>query len=185
MHRLTKPGPLAGAACLLAAVSAIPTVARAAERSVEITAATPGREINRYYSMYAHGPTKKFYTLPDARIVVVVATGDTTPNATATIHVFPEATTPEAMAKWINNRHSDAIYPDAAEPERSIPVPADRFHATASAPLEHEVGPNGDEYDRVRVDFTIDAFEDGDVRVKASKGTLDAYLRTKDLPGRP
>ncbi len=174
MHRPTKPGPLAAAAaCLLAAASTIPSVARAAERHVVITAATVGQEVNRYFSMHAHGPTKKFYTLPDTRVVVVVASGDTKPDATATIHVFPEATTPEGIAKWINNRHSDALYPDAAEPERSIPVPADRFHATASEPLEHEV------------DFTIDAFEDGEVTVEASTGSLDAYLRTKDLPGRP
>jgi len=170
-------------ACLSAAASC--SWAAAAEgRTIAITADTPALEVSRYFSMYARGPTKKFYRVPEAGSVVVVTTGDTAPDASATIHIFPEATSPKAIDKWINNRHSDALYPDAAKPERAIAIPAERFHATASDPLDHEVGPNGDEYDRVRVDFTIDGFQDGDVTVKPSTGSLDAFLRTKDLPQR-
>ena len=158
--------------------------AAAENRTIAITADTPAHEVSRYFSMYAHGPTKKFYRVPDASSVVVVTTGVTEPDIVATIHIFPEATSPKAIDKWINNRHSDALYPDAAKPERAIDIPAERLRTTASEPLDHEVGPNGDEYDRVRVDFTIDAFQDGDVTVKPSRSSLNAFLRTKDLPQR-
>ena len=182
MTECIHPRRLTTAIVCLLAVAPLAATAHAAGRTVEITADTPAQEVNTYYSMLAHGPTQKFYRLPAAGIVVVVGSGDTKPNASATIHVFPETATAEGIDKWINNCHSDAIFADAAEPERSIPVSAERFHATVSKPLEHVVGPNGDEYDRVRIDFTIDAFEESGVTVKSSRGSLDAFLRTKDLP---
>ncbi len=159
---------------------AVASAAGAAERRVAITADTQATEVNRYFSLLAHGPTKKFYVLPDSTAVMVVATVDGKADAAATIHLFPDATTAEGIAKWINNQHSDALHPDAPMPLRSVPVPADRFHARVGPPLDHEVGQQGDEYDRVRVEFTIDAFEDGDLAVEASQGGLDAFVRTKE-----
>lgn len=157
-------------------------VSLAAERDVAISPETDAREVNRYFSPYAHGPTQKFFVLPDAQVVVLVATSDGKSDASATIHVFPEDTTAEGIDRWINNRHSDALYPDAAEPERVIKVPAGKFRAKAGVLISHEVGQGGDEYDRLPVEFAIEPFEDGDLVVRASRGTLDAFVRTKDLP---
>jgi len=165
---------------IVAGVAAVTvSEAWAAARIVHLAPESPAREVNRYFSPLAHGPTKKFYSLPESRIVVVVSTADGTADASATIHVFGPAATAEAIDKWINNQHSDALFADAAEPQRSIEVPAARFHARPGAAVDHEVGERGDEYDRVRVDFTIDAFTDGDVEVRASRGSLDAFVRTK------
>lgn len=159
---------------------AVAPAAFAAERRVAISPDTPALEINRYFSPLAHGPTKKFYVLPEAKVVVVVATADGTADASATIHVFAVDATAEGVEKWINNQHSDALHPDVPEPLRSLAVPADRFHARVGPPLDHEQGQGGDEYDRVRVEFTIDAFDDGDLEVEASKGSLDAFIRTRE-----
>ena len=173
-----RPSPRLAVALAWACFAVMPH-APAAERRVAIQADTPATEINRYYSLLAHGPTKKFYVLPAAQVVVVVATADGKADASATIHVFPADITAEGIAKWINNQHSDALHPDVPQPLRSVEVPAERFHAKAGPPLEHEQGEGGDEYDRVRVEFTIDAFQDGDIAVEASQGTLDAFIRTK------
>lgn len=154
----------------------------AGEREVAITPEMDAREVNRYFSPHAHGPTQKFFVLPDAQVVVLVATMDGKSDASAMVYVFPEDTTAEGIDRWINNRHSDALYPDAAVPQRAINVPTGKFRAKADAVVSHEVGQGGDEYDRVPVEFAIDPFEDGDVVVRASRGTLDAFVRTKDLP---
>lgn len=159
--------------------------ALAGEREVAIGPDTPAREVNRYFSPYAHGPTQKFFVLAEARVVVLVATVDGTSDASATIHVFPEGTSSEGIDRWINNRHSDAIFVDAAEPERTIEVADDAFHTKPGPVKEHEVGRGGDEYDRVPVEFTIAPFTDGDVVVRASRGVIDAFVRTKDLPNAP
>lgn len=167
---------------ILAALVFGQAVSVAGEREVSITPEMDAREVNRYFSLYAHGPTQKFFVLPDAQVVVLVATMDGKRDASATVYVFPEDTTAEGIDRWINNRHSDALYPDAAVPQRVINVPAGKFRAKAGAVVSHEVGQGGDEYDRVPVEFAIDPFEDGDVVVRASRGTLDAFVRTKDLP---
>jgi len=175
---------------------AVAPAAGAAERRVAITADTKATEVSRYFSLLAHGPTKKFYVVPESNAVVVVATVDGRSDAAATIHLFPADVTAEGISKWINNQYSDALYPDVPKPLRSVPVPADRFHTKVGPPLDHERGEAGDEYDRVRVEFTIDAFEDGDLEVEACRGFLDAFIRTKepavrepraacDRPGRP
>lgn len=185
MDHVSRPSQwLFSPVCLIAAVLSGAVIARASERSVVIDAETAAVEVNRYYSMHAHGPTMKFYKLSDVQIVVVVTAVGTKPDVSAMVYVFPESATAEGIDKWINNRHSDGLYPETAEPDRTIPVAAELFRATVTKPLGHEVGPNGDEYDRVRVDFTIDAFTDGDVTVKESRGSLEAFIRTKDLPGR-
>lgn len=175
-------GLMAGAFAITVAAMASGAAPAEPKRVIEITPHTPVKEVNRYFSMAAHGPTKKFYVLADQRVVLVVRTEDGTAEASAVIHVFPHATAPDGIKKWINNQHSDAIHGDAAEPARTVAIPAERFHATATKPLDHEVGDNGDEYDKVRVDFTIDAFEDEHVKVKETMGSLDAFIRTRDLP---
>jgi hypothetical protein len=167
--------------CVFLALMTFGSATSGGQRTVVLDRDTPATEVNRYYSIHAHGPTQKLFTLADERVVVVVSTADGSAKASAMIHVFPEAATMESIDKWINNQHSDALYVDEARPERSIVVPAARFHAVTSEPLDHEVGSGGDEYDRVRIDFTIDAFDDGNVTVKASKGSLDAFVRTKDI----
>lgn len=174
--------PFLAVACGLCAVAAAPA-AVAAARVVEITPATEGLEVNRYFSPEAHGPSLKFYAFPAERIVVVVRVAPT-PRAvttTAEINVFPAPTDAEGLGKWINNQHSDAIHPDVPQPERRIDVQPERLHTKVEGPLDHEVGGGGDEYDRHRVDFSIDAFTDGDVQLKASRGSVDTFVRTKAL----
>lgn len=51
-----------------------------------------------------------------------------------------------------------------------------------TGPLGREVGANGAEEDRYRVEFTIDGFSDGDLVVKPSQGNPEAFVRVKE-PG--
>jgi hypothetical protein len=178
------PPPSVRTAALTLACLVVAGVAAAVERRIAITADTPATEVNRYFSPLAHGPTQKFYVLPESRIVVIVATVDGKAEASATIHLFPADVAAEGIAKWINNQHSDALHPDVPLPIRSVAVPPTHFHATVGRPLDHETGQQGDEYDRVRVDFTIDAFKDGDLSVEPSRGSLDAFIRTKEPTAR-
>jgi len=156
-------------------------VAAEPQRLITIEKTTPVFEVNAYFSLAAHGPTKKFYTVADANAVVLVSTTDGTADAQAVVYLFAESATPESLKKWLNNQHSDALYVDAAEPVRMFAVPEKHFHAESGPPLEHEVGRGGDEYDRVRVSFAVDGFSDGDSRVEAFSSSLDAFVRTRDL----
>jgi hypothetical protein len=156
----------------------------AGQRIVSLSPDNPSVEVSRYYSPRAHGPTQKFFMLAAEHAVVVVSTGDGTSINSAKIFLFPDESSVEGMERWGNSQHSDALFPDAAEPISSIDIPGRSFRAQASPPIEHEVGPGGDEYDRVRVDFSVDAFETEGVKVLPSKASLKAFIRTKDLPPR-
>ena len=179
------PSSLIVALALALPLAGIADRVRAADapRVVEFTPDTEAREVSTYYSLHAHGPTVKFYVFPEACVVAVVRV---TPAGKAIdtavdVAVFPRDTAVESIQKWINNQHSDAIYPDVPNPERRFTVDGKWVHATSKGPLEHEVGGNGDEYDRHEVEFAIDAFTEGDVDFRASRGTANAFVRTKDI----
>lgn len=173
---------------LSAAALLLTTLAHAADpapaRVVQITTDTAGREVSSYFSPEAHGPTRKFYVFPEQRVVVVVyvkPAGADAIETTVVAHVFDAREDADGIEKWVNNQHSDALFPDAARPRRSVTVDRGHLHTKVAGPLEHEVGGGGDEYDRYRVDFTIDEFTDGDLTVKPSQGSAAAFVRTKPV----
>ena len=78
-----------------------------------------------WQSMMGYRNTAVFYTFKDKKAVLqlVVGNKDTKFPVKATIVLFPEATTADGLKKWLNNQHSDALYPDAAQPEKVINLP--------------------------------------------------------------
>ncbi|MGA0039802.1 MAG: hypothetical protein ACO3NZ_08140 [Pirellulales bacterium] len=173
---------------LMAAAEVLPLANAAAEepppRRVEITPETPAMEVSRYFSLLAHGPTQKFFTLTKQRVVLVLSTSDGTADLHGVVYLFDPAASAESLEKWINNKHSDALYADAAEPLRSVKIPAEKLRCDVSQPMKHEVGRSGDEYDQVRVSFTLDSYADEFVNVQGFKGGLDAFIRTRE-PDQP
>lgn len=165
--------------CLIAA-SARGFAADPANRVVSINSDTKTYEVSTYFISFSHGHTQKFFLLPEKGVVVVVATKRGTSQVSAEINVFPLDTSGEQLDRWRNNQHSDGLYPDAPMELRTIIVPPQYFHSTVSSPLDHEVGRIGEEYDRVRVDFSVDRFTDGDVTVEPFRGSLDAFVLTKE-----
>jgi hypothetical protein len=51
-----------------------------------------------------------------AVLIVLIDNKDDTFPITATIHLFARTTSGEGIDKWINNQHSDALFPDVPEP---------------------------------------------------------------------
>jgi hypothetical protein len=175
------------AATLVAWAGAMVSCTLAAEverRVVEIDDDTPVVEVNRYYSLQAHGPTQQFFTLVDTRVIVVLATRDGTAEVRASVHVFDPEASVESLEKWLNNQHSDALYADAAEPVRSVAIPAERLRCEVSKPIAHEVGRGGDEYDHVQVTYVLDDFSNELIELTRYTGTLDAFVRTRELTRR-
>ena len=115
---------------------------------VSIAPGTETFEVNSYYGVLSHGPTQKFFLLPGQGVVVVRWTEHQCSEASAEIKVVPRDTSIEHLRKWLNNQHSDALYQDAARELRTINVPLQYLHSSISSPLEHEVGRDGEEYDR-------------------------------------
>ncbi|MGV6801004.1 MAG: hypothetical protein ACWA5L_03695 [bacterium] len=80
--------------------------------------------VDAYYSPLAHGPAQKFYTFADQAVILRLVVPNKSRDFTLEggLYIFPEGTSEEALAKWVNNKHSDALYGDAPRPIKTIAV---------------------------------------------------------------
>ncbi|MFN9720202.1 MAG: hypothetical protein ACK58L_16000 [Planctomycetota bacterium] len=72
--------------------------------------------------------TQVFYTFSDHRVVVAIRIDNTDSNfpVTGSVCQFARDISPEQLAKWLNNQHSDAQFSDAPEPTAMIELPMNR-----------------------------------------------------------
>lgn len=68
---------------------------------------------------------------------------------------FGKDVTADGMAKWLNNQHSDGLFPDVTEPEMSTILPSEACKVLASKLLGKEQGVQG-AYEKYSVEFKID-----------------------------
>ena len=112
-----------------------PGKAEANERKLDSAKATRS-EIR--HSMMGMRNTMIFYTFANekAALQLVIDNKDASFPISGKILLFADDTTKEAIEKWINNRHSDAIHPDAPTPILSQSLPEGQCSVTAHKALE-------------------------------------------------
>jgi hypothetical protein len=126
------------------------------------------------HSMMGMRDTLLFYTFAEKSAVLVLNIGnkDAAMSVTGTVHLFAAGTTAEDLGKWINNQHSDGLFPDVPDPSLSSKLPDGTCTVTARELTGHEKQPDGKnsfgdwkiklsikEY-RVEGKFHLPAFED-------------------------
>lgn len=111
------------------------------------TAASADLVIHHYFSPQAHGPTQVFRRWPAAGVVLHVKVDDSAGigrQITARWLQFTGDDRTQQLERWINNQHSDGLYPDVREPQ--VVTPADS-RLVSSARTGSETGPAGDKYE--------------------------------------
>jgi len=70
------------------------------------------------HSMIGFRNTLLFYAFNDQQAILTLSIGNTdeTFPVEGRIHLFDDATTEEGLKKWINNQHSDGLFPDVPTP---------------------------------------------------------------------
>ncbi len=108
-------------------------------------------------SMMGYRSTLLFYTFTDqqAILTVLIDNKDETFPVTATVHLFNEKTSKEALDKWVNNQHSDGLFVGAPEPESSLELPKDAVKVTAKKKTGESDGHQGGTFNDYEVTFTI------------------------------
>lgn len=78
------------------------------------------------HSMIGVRDTLRFYIFEEEKAVLVVRIDnkDTTFSVSAKLYAFAKETTAEGLSKWVNNQHSDGLYPEFPEPEAVHEIPA-------------------------------------------------------------
>jgi hypothetical protein len=58
-----------------------------------------------------------------AVLVLHIGNKDAALPVSGTVHLFAPGTNAEALAMWVNNQHSDGLFPDVPEPTLSSKLP--------------------------------------------------------------
>ena len=85
------------------------------------------------HSMMGMRDTLLFYTFAEKSAVLVLNIGnkDAAMPVTGTVHLFAPGTTVKDLGKWVNNQHSDGLFPDVPKPSLSSKLPDGTCSVTA------------------------------------------------------
>lgn len=140
---------------------------------------TPKLEVRR--SQIGYRSTLLFYTFKNRKAVLKLQFGnrDKTFPVTGTIYVFAKNVTENGIKKWLNNQHSDGLYPDVPRPERTLKIPAKLCKVTTHKLIDHTKLPFG-EYDNYAVTFSVNDYADAkNLTLKGFKGATKVHVKTK------
>ena len=125
--------------------------------------------------------TLVFFKFIDQKAVLVVNIDNKTKKfaVTATVYLFALDVTEKGMAKWINNQHSDGLYPDVPEPiaiQKIDPKNCSMIsHERVDSPKDGFKG-----YDRYTVKYGIAAVKKkGVFELKAFTAEARVSLKTR------
>ena len=135
-------------------------------------------------SMIGFRSTLIFYTFKDqqAVMVVLIDNKDETFPVTAKVHLFDEGTTEEGLKKWINNQHSDGLFPDVPSPTFTAELPKEVARVTShkEAGTSKNPGPRPGVYKNYEVQLFIDDHEvDGKFKLAAHKDMARVHVPSK------
>ncbi|MFM8289735.1 MAG: hypothetical protein ACKOGA_23850 [Planctomycetaceae bacterium] len=132
-------------------------------------------------SLIGYTSTKVFYTLGDHRVVVAIQVDNTQKGfpVTGTVYQFAKDVTQEDLGKWLNNQHSDALFPEVPEPQVTVKLPAESCRTLASQRLgQKQVG--NTTYDEYRVEIKLaEAKVNEQFRLQEFKDTLKVFVVAK------
>lgn len=148
--------------------------------SKETTLDLAGKNVKREEvsaSLIGLTSTKLFYTIADQHAVVVIHLDNTNKEfpAGGKVFLFDKAVTAEDLAKWVNNQHSDGLFPDVPEPKASFNLPAGACK-TVESKLAGTTSVNGMTYNEHTVVFKInDAKVNEQLKIQEFKDTAKVY----------
>ena len=115
------------------------------------------------YSMIGFRNTLIFYTFKDQQAILrlTIDNKDESFPVTAKVYLFDKKTTEQGLGKWINNQHSDALYPDIPDPFFTKVLPAGSCVVNAHKQLgvAKDTGLRKVDFKNFEVDLSIKAHQ--------------------------
>ena len=135
------------------------------------------------HSMIGVRDTLLFYTFAEKSAVLVLRIDNTAAAlpVTATVHLFAPGTPAEDLANWVNNQHSDGLFPEVPEPTLSQKLPDATCAVTAREPAGLEKQPlNEDIFTDYKVKFTVKEHrEEGKFHLPAFEDEAGVFVKTE------
>jgi hypothetical protein len=131
-------------------------------------------------SMLGLRDTLRFYVFEDAKAVlrVQIDNKNTKFPVSGKLYVFAKDASAEGIKNWINNQHSDGLFPDVPEPTSTHEIPAAACKSTSHERVKDvEGGPSGI-FTRYNVKFEIkDVPAFGDIKIKDFTDTAAVHVK--------
>ena len=120
MNRFSR---LCAAMCLLAGGMVVEAAEQAGVRQLDVKDAGK-KEVS--YSMIGPRDTLIFYTFADQQAILQLKIGnkDESFPVSGRVLLFDKETSGEDLGKWVNNQHSDALFPEVPKQIHIEPLPA-------------------------------------------------------------
>ncbi|MDB4466585.1 hypothetical protein N9066_00080 [bacterium] len=125
--------------------------------------------------------TQIFFTFPKKNVILKVRIDNKTKDfaATGKILVFPKSTTAEGLAKWLNNQHSDGLYPDIPLPVSTLDIPT-KFCSSTNPKYIDQAKSHLGNFDKYSIEYAVkDVERIGDFQIKGFSGKAMVYLKDK------
>ena len=120
------------------------------------------KELQIRHSMLGFRDTLLFYTFPNQQAVLRlhISNKDKTFPVTGIVYLFPVNTSEEGIKKWINNQHSDGLFPNIPSPELIHKLPKGICKAVATKIIgEKKNPPNNQIFTDQKITIAIKAHE--------------------------
>ena len=128
-----------------------------------------------------YSSTRIFYTLASQSVVVVIHIDNTNKKfaAKGKVYQFVKGVTEDDLGKWVNNQHSDGLFPDVPKPVAVHQVPADSIKTVSSKRVgQARGGLRGESYDKYTVEFEAGKSElTKQLKLGAFKDSATVYLK--------
>ncbi|MCR9116243.1 MAG: hypothetical protein NXI22_04740 [bacterium] len=131
------------------------------------------------YSQIGPRNTLVFYTFPKQQAVLRVMIDNKSKDfpISAKVHLFADDVTEDGLKKWLNNQHSDGIYPEVPEPVATHNLPT-KASAIKSSKLVKESNPSFGAFADYLVEFRIaSSMQIEGVEVKEFVDTAEVHLK--------
>jgi hypothetical protein len=135
------------------------------------------------HSMIGPRDTLLFHTFADQRAVLLLQVSNTDASfpVSGKIHLFDPKTTKEGLEKWINNQHSDGLFPDVPEPVEILDLPEGSCKVTGKELVgEKPQGPMNKVFQDYRVKIAVKAHKvEGKVDLEAFEEEVGLFIEVK------
>lgn len=148
-------------------------------KALEITKSTQKLEVRE--SLTGHRDTLLFYTFTDQKAVVKlqIDNKDNSFPMAGTIYIFADSVKEDGLKKWLNNQHSDGLFPDVPEPISTHKIPETICKVTSHKLIDRSKQRFG-EYDNYSVTFDVKDYTDTkSVTLKGFSDKATVHVKTK------
>ncbi|MGY8771546.1 MAG: hypothetical protein ACKVH8_24285 [Pirellulales bacterium] len=148
-------------------------------KALEINKLTQKLEVR--HSQIDYRSTLLFYTFKEQKTVlkIEIDNQDKKFPITATVYIFEERVTEDGLKKWLNNQHSDGLFPEVPRPITTCNIPPKICKVTSHKMTGHSKERFG-EYDNYKVTFEVKDYTDKiNIKLKGFTGESKVHIKTK------